>query len=119
MHWLLNVGWGLKHPDTVNFIDKIDVQIYMILVGIRLFTGDEVGAEKWLREARKSALKFDAEPQYRTEYGMKYYHSSEKSISYDDMGETGMAMIENFIKDSTDEAKLRELWRKVCHEEEI
>ena len=72
MHWLLHIGWGLKHPDAVNIIDKTDVRIYTILAEVRMLQGDEAGAEKWLREAKKAALRFDANPQYRTAHGMKY-----------------------------------------------
>lgn len=113
MHWLLHLGRGLKQPDAVNMIDKTDVRIYTILAEVRLLLGDEVGAEKWLREARDTALRFDAAPQYRTAHGMKYYHSSEKSISYDSMGETGMAMIENFMADEPEGTKLRAIWKKI------
>ena len=69
MHWLLHIGWGLKHPDAVNIIDKTDVRIYTILAEVRMLQGDEAGAEKWLREAKKAALRFDANPQYRTAHG--------------------------------------------------
>ena len=117
MHWLLHIGWGLKHPDTVNIIDKTDVRIYTILAEMRMLRGDEAGAEKWLREAKRTALRFDADPQYRTAYGMKYYHSSEKSMSYDDMGDTGMAMIENYMADEVAGKNLRPLWAKIQTEE--
>lgn len=117
MLWLLDMGRGLKLPDAVNIIDKIAVRIYTILAEIRMLQADEAGAEKWLREAKRSALKFDAAPQYRTAYGMKYYHSSEKSMSYDDMGETGMAMIDNYMADDVAGKNLRPLWAKIQAEE--
>ena len=93
------------------------MKAYTILAGVRLLQGDEAGAEKWLREAKRSAIRFDAAPQYRTAYGMKYYHGSERSISYDDMGDTGMAMIENFISEDGDGKNLRRIWEKICAEE--
>ena len=111
------MGHGLKLPDTVNIIDKTDVRIYTILAEMRMLQGDEAGAEKWLREAKKAALRFDANPQYRTAHGMKYYHSSEKSMSYDDMGDTGMAMIENYMVDEVEGKNLRPLWAKIQSEE--
>lgn len=117
MLWLLDMGKGLKIPDTVNIIDKTDVRIYTILAEIRVLQGDEAGAEKWLREAKRSAHKFDAAPQYRTAYGMKYYHSNEKSMSYDDMGETGMAVLENYMSDEVVGKNLRPLWAKIQAEE--
>lgn len=113
MHWLLDIGRGLKLPNTVNIIDKTEVLVYTILAEVRMLQGDEAGAEKWLREARRTALRFDAAPQYRTAHGMKYYHSSEGSMSYDDMGETGMAMIENYMADDVAGKNLRPLWAKL------
>lgn len=111
------MGHGLKLPDTVNIIDKTDVRIYTILAEVRMLQGDEAGAEKWLREAKRAALKFDAAPQYRMAYGMKYYHSSEESMSYDDMGDTGIAMIENYMADEVAGRNLRPLWAKIQAEE--
>lgn len=117
MQWLLHMGWGLKQSGTVNIIDKTDVRIYTILAGARLLQEDEAGAEKWLREAKKAALRFDADPQYRTAHGMKYYHGNEKSMSYDDMGETGMAIIENCMTYETEEKSLRAIWERIKAEE--
>ncbi len=117
MLWLLDVGRGLKVPNTVNIIDKTEVRIDMILAEVRMLQGDEAGGEKWLREAKGTALRFDAAPQYRTAHGMKYYHGSEGSMSYDDMGETGMAMIENFLAEETAGKELRPLWKKIQAEE--
>lgn len=117
MHWLLDIGRGLKHPDAVNIIDKIDVRIYTILAEVRLLQGDELGAEKWLRDAKRTALRFDAVPQYRTAHGMKFYHSNQESMSYDDMGETAMAMIENYMEDDVEGKNLRPLWAKIRAEE--
>ena len=113
MQWLLELGQGLKHPDAVNFIDKADVRIYTILAEVRLLRKDEVGCERWLREAKRVALRFDADPQYKIAYGMKFYHSDPESVSYDDMGETGMAMIENFVADESVEPNLRNIWGKI------
>lgn len=117
MRWLLHIGWGLKQPDTVNIIDKTNVRVYTILAEVRMLQGDEADAEEWLRKARATALKFDAVPEYRTGHGMKYFHGSEKSMSYDDMGETGMAMIENFMEDDVAGKNLRPLWAKIQAEE--
>lgn len=115
--WLLDLGHGLKMPDTVNFLDKTDVRLYTILAEVRMLQSDEIGAENWLREAYRSALRFDAAPQYQSAYGMKFYHSSQTATSYDDMGETGVAMIENCLNDDTSYISLRPLWSKIRAEE--
>lgn len=113
MLWLLAMGKGLKEPDTVNFIDKADIRIYTILAETRMLRGDQAGAEIWLQQAKNAALKFDADPHYSSAYGMKFYHSSPQATSYDDMGETGMAMIENYMADGTIDENLRQLWQKI------
>lgn len=119
MQWLLEMGQGLKIPGTVNIIDKTDVRLYTILAETRMLQGDEAGAETWLREALRTAQRFDAAPQYRSAYGMKYYHNDDRSTSYDDMGETGIAMIENYMADDMEGKNLRPLWEKIrlsaCH----
>lgn len=116
MHWLLDFGKGLKRPDAINMIDKADVRIYTILAEMRLLQGDCAGAEDWLRQAKTSALKFDSDPHYQSAYGMKFYHSSLEATSYDDMGETGMAMIENYMADDLIGKNLRPLWIKIREE---
>lgn len=116
MLWLLELGKGLKEPNTVNILDKTGVRIYTILAEARLLQGDTSGAEDWLRQAKASALKFDAAPNYRSAYGMKFYHSHPQSTSYDDMGETGMAMIENYMADDRAGKNLRPLWKNIRNE---
>jgi transcriptional regulator with XRE-family HTH domain len=117
MHWLLHIGWGLKKPQEVNMIDKTDIRIYTILAEIRLLKGDGAGAEHWLREAKKAAFRFDTDPQYRTAHGMKYYHGNQTALFYDSMGETGIAMIENYIASDSDSVNLRPIWEKIREEE--
>ncbi len=116
MHWLLDFGKGLKRPDTINIIDKANVRIYTILAEVRMLQGDSVGAEKWLRQAKASALKFDADPQYQSAYGMKFFHGNTQATSYDDMGETAISMIDNYMEDDTAGQNLRPLWAKICKE---
>ena len=116
MHWLLNLCHGLKEPDTVNIIDKSNVLIYAILAEIRMRLGDPTGAGQWLREARASALRFDAAPQYRAAHGMKFYHSNAETTAYDSMGETAMAVIENFMASEKASEALCLLWTKLQSE---
>lgn len=113
MLWLLDLGHGLKSSDAVNIVDKTDVRIYLILAGVRMLQNDEDGAEKWLKEAKKSALRFDSAPEYRAVHGMKYYHGNDKFMFYDDMGENGMAMIDNFIKGESAVNGLSSIWDRI------
>lgn len=71
----------------------------------------------YLVRARDSARRFDASPEYRTMVGMKFYHGSERSTSYDDMGETALSVIENRLADEEIGEHLRPIWEKISAEE--
>lgn len=116
MHWLLDFGKGLKRPNTINIIDKANVRIYTILAEVRLLQGDSDGAEKWLWQAKATALKFDADPQYQSAHGMKFFHGNSQATSYDDMGETAISVIDNYMGDDTTGKNLRPLWAKISKE---
>ena len=48
---------------------------------------------------------------------MKFYHGSKRAASYDDMGQTALAMIENYMAEGEDGANLRPLWDKIKEKE--
>jgi hypothetical protein len=48
---------------------------------------------------------------------MKYYHGNQTALFYDSMGETGIAMIENYIASDSDSVNLRPIWEKIREEE--
>ncbi len=116
MHWLLDMSSVLKTPDSVNIIDKTNVRLYTILAEVRLLQGDTAAAEEFLRQAKASAQKFDLDPHYQSSYGMKYFHGETQATSYDDMGETGMAMIDNYMADDLAGKNLRPLWARIRDE---
>lgn len=114
--WLLDMTKGLRDPNVVNFVDKTNVRLYTILAETRYLQGDEAGAKKWLLEAKRSATRFDAAPEYHCYVGLKFYHSELDAMSYDDMGETAMAMIENYMTDDRAGTNLRSLWEEIQKE---
>ncbi len=116
MLWLLNIGQGLKFSDAVNIIDKENVLVYTVLAEMRMRQGDELGAEKWLRKAKATAFEFDAAPQYRIAYGMKYFHSNENVTAVDDIGKTGMETLENYMSDEVSGKNLHHIWERIKNE---
>lgn len=111
--WLHELGRGLRDTGTVNWMDRGDVKLFTILAEVDLLRGDEQGAHDWLVKAKQTAQKFDAAPEYRTGAGLKFYHGSEHGVSYDDMGETAMAMIENYMADHVAGKNLRPIWERI------
>ncbi len=111
--WMHELGNGLRDTHTVNWMDRGNVILFTILAEVTYLRGDEKGACDWLLQAKQAAEKFDAAPEYHTGVGMKYYHSSPNATSYDDMGETALNMIENYMADDRDGKNLRPLWKKI------
>lgn len=115
--WLYELGNGLRDTKIVNWMDRGNVRLFTILAEIDHLRGNEQGAYDWLIKAKKSALKFDAAPDYRTGSGLKFYHGSENATAYDDMGDTAMDMIERYMADEVEGKYLRPLWAKICAEQ--
>lgn len=114
--WLLELGKGLRNTKTLTWMDRTDVPLYMILAETEFLRQNEEEAARWLQMAGDTAQRFDTAPEYRTSVGMKFYHGSEHAASYDDMGETAMNMIENFLAEGKDGANLRPLWEELREE---
>ena len=115
--WFYEVGNGLRDTKIVNWMDRGNVRLFTILAEADFLRGNEQGACDWLTKAKRSAERFDAAPEYHTGVGLKFYHGSENAANYDDMGETAMDMIKNYMADDAEGKNLRPLWEKICSEE--
>lgn len=111
--WLLEMGRGLRDLDVVGYMDKSEVRLLTILAEVAMERGEEAAACRWLEQARDTARRFDAAPEYHTHAGLKFYHGDMDAMSFDDMGETAMDMIENFLADDEAGGHLRPLWEQV------
>lgn len=115
--WLHELGKGLRDTTVINWMDRGDVKLYLILAEVDYLRGNEQGAYDWLVKAKQTAERFDAAPNYRTSTGLKYYHGSYTAMSYDDMGATAMDMIKRYMSDEVEGKNLRALWAKICEEQ--
>lgn len=114
--WLYHLGKGLRDSSAVNWMDRGDVGLFIVLADMDALRGNSQGAYEWLVKARDAAQRFDACPEYRSNVGMKFYHGSERATSYDDMGETAMSIIENHLADEEIGGHLRPIWQKIQSE---
>lgn len=115
--WLYELGNGLRDPSVINWMDRGNVKLFLILAEMDFLRGNVQGAETWLRKAKETAERFDAAPNYKTNVGLKFYHGSYTAMSYDDMGETAMNVIQRCMSDEADGKNLRSLWTEICAEE--
>lgn len=117
IHWLYELGNGLRDTSVVNWMDRGNVRLFTILAEVEFLRGNEKQSCSWLRRALESARKFDLSPEYRAGTGLKFYHGSENATSYDDMGSTAMEMIERYITDELAGKNLRPIWERIQAEE--
>jgi len=117
MQWLYNLSQGLRDPDTVCFIDRGNIRILTILAEISFLEGDIDTTYDYLRQAKSTATRFDRSPEYKTCVGLKFYHGDSESLSFDDMGNTAMDIIENYMNDATVGKNLHPLWEEIKNEE--
>ena len=114
--WLYELGRGMRDTSTINWMDRGDVKLFLILAEVDLLRGKEQSAYDWLMKAKTTAERFDASPNYRTSVGLKFYHGSYTAMSYDDMGDTAMDVIRRYMADDVEGKNLRPLWEKICAE---
>ena len=117
IQWALNAMKGLKDPSTVSFLDKMEAVLLALLADVSLRKGNVADAKRYFCAARDIARRFDAAPEYRTFVGLNFYHCSEENVSLDDMGDTAMLAIENYLGLDACEASTN-LWEEIKNEEE-
>ncbi len=115
--WLHELGKGLRDTAVINWMDRGDVKLYLILAEVDFLRGREQGAHDWLVKAKQTAERFDAAPEYHAGVGLKFYHGSDAAMCYDDMGATAMDMIDRYMSDEVEGKNLRPLWAKIRAEE--
>ena len=101
----------LRGDGKVSSLDRDNVRVQTVLAQIAALQGKDDLARTWLRQARETALRFDAAPVYSMR-DMKYYHSEEDAVGYDDFGETAMDGIRTFLADEGNKA-LRPIWEQM------
>lgn len=115
IQWALETMRGLRDPSAISFLDKMEAVLLALLADASLRKGNESDAQQYLCAARDLALRFDAAPEYRTFVGLKFYHDSEENVSLDDMGDTAVLAIGNYL-DIDACAATRKLWEEIRDE---
>lgn len=117
LQWMIAYLSGLSTPQGTSYLDKDNALLMTICGAICHKTGDTDGARAYLKQARRTALRFDAAPDY-TSRNIRYCQSREPRVAYDNIGQSASDTILNFLSEGIsgpDEA-LSALWEEVCHE---
>ena len=118
LQWMLAYLKGLRPQKGISYLDR-SIAILLTVLGILYLESDEPEQTKaCFREARWTALGFDAAPDYTTR-NVRYCEDLETQTAYDDSGDSAMEAILHTLQDGADgpNAIRFQLWEEVCHEE--
>lgn len=116
--WLQGITAGLRLPEKVSFLDKMDVMLYMVMAFASLADGQDLRAMEALKRAEKQAERFDSSPDYGSE-GIKFYEGGKEAFAFDSFGETAREGIERMIRDESKpefSAQIKQLWEAINHD---
>lgn len=113
--WLLEVNQGFKLPGKVTFIDKGDAVMWALCASIAMELGQADHARIYLKNARDTALRFDADPQYSMA-NLKYYYDDQPAAVFDDIGDTALDGVLKYLQKSEQAAMMMAIWEELCNE---
>jgi len=113
--WLHQLILGLCQPGSVTYFHKADSIVLTTCALFSMYRGDRDSAYNYLREARTTALTFDAAPDYSLN-AIRFFHGSKDATAYDDLGETAIDAINRYVKMNS--SWIQEIWEEICNEEE-
>ena len=116
LHWVLNGIHNLQVPGQTCFLDRTEAVYLALLAEMQLHTGLKEEAQRALRQAKQTALRFDADPNHSLSR-LRFVTPDERASAYDSLGQTAMAGLLAAIQEEHD-PELTELWNELEHEAE-
>ena len=87
---------GLRRDGETNFTDKTSGMLWACFAYSELMDGNAVGAEKALLQAKLTAERFDANPNYSAA-AIRFVSCDESASAYDDIGATAAEGVRNTV----------------------
>ncbi len=115
LQWMCHTIKGLKYPNRISYLDKVQVILLTACAGIAASMRDEKQIEEFLREAIAIAKEYDAASDHSSS-DFKFYHGKEMSPG-DNFGETALKGIERSLTIcESDKPILITIWRRLNNE---
>lgn len=117
LRWLITYFDGLKTDRGMSYLDKNSAFMLALCGAAYEKNGETEKAKEYLKKARKTAMDFDAAPNY-TSQNIRYCGSAELMTAYDNIGSTAMDTVVKVLRegaDSPDDSILK-LWKEICRE---
>jgi len=106
---------GLRKEGRPNYLDKINSGLFAALAGAQFLSGREKESRDTLEKARELAAFYDASPSY-DESDIRFINRIEGASVYDDIGETGLDVINTIVSGVKNEA-FSALWTSMTGKE--
>lgn len=116
--WLIQLMENAKEDrSNVAYLDKPIAVFYAICANLSALIGEAEKAESYLRRAYEIAFHYDAKPTYSAENIRFLIGNTGNSFSYDNLGETAIASVENQLEKEKADKQVWEIWEKIKTEE--
>ena len=112
--WALAFYPGLKNPEKRSYIDKNEAFLWAVRADIQLSLCKNEDAANSLRQAKTTALQFDAAPDYDAT-NIRFVSFQAPATAFDDFGDTAMLGVDRVITE-LENSELSDLWRRVRDE---
>ena len=110
--WMLASIRALKYPNVNNLLMKIEGLYIAVCGDMYLYLEDEIKAKECLLEAKQIAETFDNNPNFDAK-NIKFLSMKKEVALHDNLGQTAMDVIENYIKSQTEHPELQVFWEKM------
>lgn len=109
--WALAFFPGLRNPEKQTYMDKSEAVLWASRAEILLNLGRKEDARHDLRQAKTIAQRFDDAPSYDAA-SIRFAEVAQQATSFDDMGETAMRSLDNFVA-QCNQPQLLDLWNVI------
>jgi len=116
--WITGMLESLKiDQNKIAYVDKVLAPSYSEYANLSLLLGEADKVEPALRHAYRLAASFDATPTYKL-CNIKFLVGDIKeATTYDDLGESAIALVEKQITQENRNEILYQIWKKIIAEE--
>lgn len=109
--WMITILRGLKVENKSNFLEKVESLFLIMESDMFLRLDNTEKALEYMRRAKETAERFDAAPDYGVNQ-FRFIVCDDDRSSHDNLGETAMLAIDNYVKEGKDEAFVH-LWENL------
>lgn len=115
--WITGLLESIKiDQNEIAYVDKVIAPCYSEYANLSLLLGEEEKVEPALRRAYQLAATFDATPTYKLSNIKFLVGDIEDATTYDDLGESAIALVERQITQKDRNEMLYKIWKKIIEE---